>query len=76
MIGKDLGCGHAADASQTAPAKWFGVLITAAAVAVWAGGTSTPLGRDRGRRVIERWASSRRLWDAVLPAELLALPEE
>jgi hypothetical protein len=38
--------------------------------------TSTPLGRDRFHRAIERWASSRQLWNAVLPAALLALQEE
>jgi hypothetical protein len=38
--------------------------------------TSTPLGRDRVHRVIERWASSRQLWNAVLLAALLALQEE
>jgi hypothetical protein len=34
------------------------------------------LGRDRVHRVIERWASSRQLWNAVLPEALLALQEE
>ena len=75
MTGKDVGCGHAADASQTALA--FGVLITAAAVRCEREGDLDPLGKG-SRSSCHRTMGEqpKRLWDAVLPAELPALPEE
>lgn len=47
-----MGCGHAADASQPAPVRWFCVLITAAATAAGGRVMSTPLGRDQVPHVI------------------------